>query len=86
MFRGSKSSKSSDYHTEMNWDVFSSWCESKVFSEINKTNQKSIVVLDRVTYHTHLDEKDRRPTKSWTKKFANQVHKWDGIPDEWPLI
>ena len=38
LFRRSKSNKSSDYHTEMNWNVLSSWCESKVFSEMMKTN------------------------------------------------
>ena len=33
LFRGSKFKKSSDYHTEMNWKVFSSLCEAKGFSK-----------------------------------------------------
>ena len=31
LFQGSKSNKSSDYHTEINLSVFSDWCQSKVF-------------------------------------------------------
>ena len=86
MFRGSKSNKSSNYHTKMNCGLFSSWFESKVFPEIKKTNQKSIVVLDRATYHTYLDKEDRRPTKSWTKsKLADEIHGWDGMHGDCPL-
>ena len=39
LFRGSKSSKSSDYHTEMNWNVFSHWCESKLFPSLKKREE-----------------------------------------------
>ena len=86
LFRGSKSNKSSDYHTEMNWSVFSDWCQSKVFPAMKNTKQKSVLVLDRATYHTFLDEQDRRPTTSWNKsKIADAISRWDGIPDDWPL-
>ncbi len=86
LFRGSKSNKSSDYHTEMNWSVFSSWCESRVFPKIKQTSQKSVVVLDRATYHTFLDEEDRRRTNSWNKsKLSDSIVRWDGVPDDWPL-
>lgn len=33
-YRGKKANKSEDYHTKMNWDVFSNWCERKVFPSI----------------------------------------------------
>ncbi len=83
LFRGSKSNKSSDYLTDMNWSVFSSWCESKVFPKIKQTSQKSVVVLDRATYHTFIDEEDRRPTNSWNKsKLSDAIVRWDGVPDD----
>ena len=86
LFRGSKSNQSSDYHTEMNWSVLINWCESKIFPAIKRTMQKSVLVLDRATYHTFLDEEDKRPTTSWNKsKLANAIARWDGIPYDWPL-
>ena len=70
----------------MNWNVFSDWCASKVFPEIQKTNNKSVVVLCRATYHTYLDKEDRKPTTSWNKaKIAESLLRWDGVPDVWPL-
>ena len=39
LFKVSKSNKSSDYHTEMNWLVFSNWLESKVFPAMKRTMQ-----------------------------------------------
>ena len=56
LFRGSKSNKKADYHSEMNWNVFSNWCETVVFLKIAATRKKSVVVLDRAAYHTVLDE------------------------------
>ena len=64
LFRGSKSNIDADYHTEMNWDVFSHWCETKVFPAIENTGIPSVVVLDRATYHTVLDDEDRWPLTS----------------------
>ena len=76
LLRRSKSNKSSDYHTEMNWNAFSSWCESKVFPEMMKTNQKSVMVVDRASYHTYLDEDDKRPISSWNKtKLADAIYR-----------
>ena len=69
LFRGSKSNKSADYHTELNWDVFSHCCETKLFLSIAATCVKSVVVLDRATYHTTLDEQDKRPAFSWNKPW-----------------
>ena len=86
MFRGSKSNKSSDYHSEMNWDVFSHWCDSKVFPGMKCVGYKSCLVLDRATYHTVLDEEDRRPVTSWSKtKLCNAIERWGGCDDGWPL-
>ena len=86
LFRGSKSNKDSDYHTEMNWEVFSHWCETKVFPASRDTQIPSVLVLDRETYHTVLDEEDRWPVNSWNKKrLADSIVRWEGIPDDWPL-
>ena len=61
MLRGFKSNKTSDCHTEINFDVLSSWNGSSVFPEIKKTNQNSTVVLDWATYHAYLAEEEMRP-------------------------
>ena len=66
-YRASKSNKSADYHPEMNWNVFSNRCITKVFPAIKSRNKKAILVLDSATYHTKLDEEDRRPVRSWNK-------------------
>ena len=65
LFRGSKSKKSEDCHSEMNLDVFSDWYEIVLFPRIAATNKSSVVVLDKATYHTVLGEEDRRPVTSW---------------------
>ena len=54
MFRGSKSNKSANYHTEMNHAVFYDWLKTKVFPELQKRKRKCVVVLDRANYHTEL--------------------------------
>ncbi len=64
LFRGSKSLQDSDYYSEMNWKVFSHWCEQKGFPAMHRAGVKSLMVLDRETYHTKLDEEDRRPLTS----------------------
>ena len=48
IFRGSKSSKSSDYHSEINSDVFLDWIEKKV---IPKLPNRAVLVIDRASYH-----------------------------------
>ena len=86
LFRGSKSSKSSDYHTEMNWNVFGHWCESKVFPALKKIGRKSVLVLDRATYRTVLDENDKRPVEARNKKrIVDSIIRWNGVPDDWTL-
>ena len=86
MFRGSKSNKSSDYHTEMNWDVFSHWCDTKVFPNMKSTGIKSVLVLDRATYHTVIDDADRKPVSSWNKsRICNAISRWGGAPEDWTL-
>jgi len=86
LYRGSKSNKDADYHSEMNWNVFSDWCEKRVFPAIKATGKKSVIVLDRATYHTHLDDDDRKPTKAWNKKrLGDAIVRWGGQPDDWPL-
>ena len=40
LYRDSKSNKSADYHTEMNWDVFSDWCNTKVFPAIRARKKR----------------------------------------------
>lgn len=85
LFQGSKSDKNSDYHSEMNWLVFSDWCENKVFPAIQKTGKKSVLVLDRATYHTVLDEEDRKPTQTWNKsRLSFAIRRWGGAPTNWP--
>ena len=39
LFRGSKSNKQADYHLEMNWNVFSNWCETIVSPKIAATKK-----------------------------------------------
>ena len=83
LLRGSKSNKSSDYHTEMNWSVFSDKCESKVFPTMKLTKKKSILVLDRATYHTFLDEEDKRPVTSLNKaRLADSIARWEGVTED----
>ena len=50
---------------------------------MKRTMQKSILVLVRATYHTFLDEEDKRSTASWNKKkLAETIVRWGGIPDD----
>lgn len=67
LYRGSKSNKSAYYHTEVNWDVFSDLCKTKVFPAISSRQRQAMVVLDRATYHSVLDDDNRWPVKSWKK-------------------
>ena len=67
LFRGSKSNKSADYHTEMKWEVFSHCCGTKAFPSIAANSAKSVVVLDRAIHHTVLDEKDKKRATSRDK-------------------
>ena len=86
LFRGSKSNKSAGYHTEMNWHVFSHWCDTKVLLSIAATGVKSVVILDRATYHTTRDEQDKRPATSWNDpRLVEAINRWGGATSDWPL-
>ena len=79
LFRGSKSSKSADYHTEMNWNVFSHWCECKVFPKLASAGHKAVLVLYHATFHTVLDDEDRKPVISWNKnRLVPARRRWGG--------
>ena len=83
LFGGSKSNKSADYHTEINRDVLSHSCETKVFPSIAATGVKSVLVLDRTTYHTVLDEQDKRPETSWNNsRLRESIKRWGGAPND----
>ena len=70
IYRGSKALQSSDYHTEMNSDVFQKWMIDVVFPNLPKN---SVVVLDRATYHLTLTE-DTKPANSASNK--QQLAEW----------
>jgi len=70
IFRGSKSLKDSDYHTEMNASVFLDWMEKKVLPNVPRA---SVLVLDRASYHTTLTVKSR-PAPSNLRK--NELAEW----------
>ena len=86
LYRGSQEKKSSDYHSEMCWDIFKDWCFRYVFSVIAKTRRKSVLVMDRATYHSKLDDEDRRPVSSWRKsRLIEAIEKWGGGKEDWSL-
>ena len=45
-----------------------------------------MIVLDRATYHTVLDEEDRKPVGAWNKtRLIESIERQGGAPDDWPL-
>ena len=79
LFRGAASNKSSDYHTEMNNDVFLDWMKTKV---IPKVEDRSVIVIDRATYHM-VTTPETRPAKStFTKKKLLEWLRAHNIHDE----
>ena len=52
LYSGSESNKSADYHSEMNWDVFSDYSNKIIFPAIAARGQNAVLVLDRAIYHT----------------------------------
>ena len=76
--------KNSDYFSKMNWDVLSHWCERKFFPAMSKFNRKAVIVLDRATYHTKLDDEDRKPVTSSKKTRLILQKKWGGPATDWP--
>ena len=86
LYRGSKSNKSADYHSEMNWNVFRDWRNSVVFPAIAARMENSVLVLDRATYHTYIDEEDKRPNTSWNKnRISDSIVRSGGPSEDWPL-
>ena len=86
LYRGSKSKKSADFHSEMNWNVFSDWYNSVVFPAIAARRENAVLVLDRATYHTYIDEEDKRPNTSWIKTLViDSIVRWGGRSEDWPL-
>ena len=68
IYRGNKALKDSDYHSEMNSDVFENWIEEKVFRTVPPG---SVIVLDRATYHMRLTKNSKPALSSFTKlEFA----------------
>ena len=65
LFRGSKSNKQADYHSETNWKQFINWCETIFFPKLLQPRKKFVVLLDRATYHIVLHEEDELPITSW---------------------
>ena len=85
-YRGSKSNKFADYHSEMNQNVFSDWCNSVVLPAIAARSENAVLVLDRATYHTYIDEEDKRPNTSWNKnRISDSIARWRGPSEDWPL-
>jgi len=64
MWRGSSALVGSDYHSEMNWNVFKSWMRDKVFPVLPP---HSVVIIDRASYHLVLT-KATQPCRAVTKE------------------
>lgn len=65
IYRGKKALKESDYHSDMNGDVFIDWMQKQVFKNVPKG---SVIVIDRATYHQVLTE-DTKPASSKLNKI-----------------
>ena len=86
LFTGRKKSDT-DYHSEMNQEVFLKWMNDTVFPTIQNTKKKSVVVLDRARYHTMLTEFTKPPLMSWKKtKMIEMIQKWGNVPEDWPIL
>ena len=81
LMRGQKGNKDKDYHKEMNGEVFCDWLKRKVFPAIMQRHLKSVLVLDRATYHTMLTPETRPPRRGWRKQqLVDAIQQWGG-PD-----
>lgn len=68
IFRGKNALSDSDYHTDMNQEVFQDWMETKVFPNVPAG---SVIVIDRASYHTVLTKETKPASSSMTKhEFA----------------
>jgi len=86
IYRGEKALQDSEYHTEMNSEVFLDWMSKNVFGKIPNG---SVIVLDRATYHMKLTE-DSKPASSnfskqelaeWLLKRKIRARKYKTIDD-----
>lgn len=58
----SSKSATSDYHGEMNSDLFKNWIETQLIPNLE---EPSIILMDNAPYHSVLREKS--PNQSWSK-------------------
>ena len=85
LFRGEKSKKEADYHTEMDAYNFQKWMREAVFPKLQSIGKKCVVVLDRATYHTCFTENTKPPKISWRKsELQNAVIRWGFPAAHWP--
>lgn len=61
VFRGSKHSAASDYHTEMNAEVFKTW----FVGMLRSLEEGSVIVMDNASYHSV--QIDKPPCSNWRK-------------------
>lgn len=64
----SSTSKSADYHDNMNCELFEKWVREKLIPNLE---EPSIIVLDNASYHSRTIYK--QPTSSWKK---DQIFQW----------
>ena len=57
-------SNTSDYHNEMNAKHFEEWWEEKLLPNLQ---DKSVMVIDNASIHSHLSDNSKRPNTSWRK-------------------
>ena len=87
LYRGANSLKDSDYHSEMNSEVFLDWLSKKVLPKIAEVSNSATLVLDRASYHTMLADFTKPPTTNMNKAdLIRCIEKWDGPSDDWPLL
>ena len=86
LYRGSKSNTSTDYHSEVNRNVYSDSCIRVVIPVIAARRQNAVLVLNRSAYHTYIDEEDKRPNRSWNKNRVSQLtDRLGGSSEDRPL-
>lgn len=84
LYRGSKSNKHANYHSEMNGDVFLDWLEKKVFPAAQKAEKKTVPVLDRAPYRTMLAAHIQTFRRSCNKGIIyDAIKRSRGPQEEW---
>lgn len=64
----SSKSKSSDYHDNMNTEMFIKWLREKLLPSLS---EPSVIILDNAPYHSEILNKN--PTNSWN---VNKIKEW----------